>query len=148
MQHPASIGSLYTYLSLWIYWLYPLIKVKYWDKNIPLLFRMGLGARSRTLTDVGIMVIAKSCLNQTQHSGLTITANGHICHLTKNGVCVCLCCSQMCGSLNNTKCPLLLLAELKIVFTGREGLHRPLMSFRVDPLIEWRIKMHKATIGI
>lgn len=29
------------------------------------------------------MVMAKSCLYQTQRSGLTITANGHICHGTK-----------------------------------------------------------------
>lgn len=38
-----------------------------------------------SLTDVGIMVMTKSCLYQTQHSGLTMTANGHICHSTKMG---------------------------------------------------------------
>lgn len=108
----------------------PTVTVKHYDKNIPLwFFRVGLGARSRTLTDVSIMVMAKSCLNQTQHSGLTIAANGHICHGTKMGaLSVCAACVKcvfalcVCGSLNKTKkkSQLVLLAELKIVFTDRE----------------------------
>lgn len=115
---------------------------------MPLLFRLRLGARSGILTDVSIMVMAKSCLYQTQHSGLTITANGHICHGTKMCdlsvcaacvffmcVCVCLvfCICMACGfrrtqvsSLNKAKSQLVLLAELKIVLTDEERLHSPL----------------------
>lgn len=63
------------------------IKVKHEVENSPLLFRIGLGAQSRTLTDVSVMVMTKSGLYQTQHSGLTITAIGHICHGTKNRLC-------------------------------------------------------------
>lgn len=64
---------------------------KWEDKNITRLFRLGSRAQSGTLTDVSIVVMAKSCLYQTQHSGLTITANGHICHGTKKKCALSVC---------------------------------------------------------
>lgn len=86
-SYSALINSLYTYLRFWIYWL--LLSLLFYQntktKIFLFLFRLGLRARSGTPTDVSIMVMAKSCLYQTQHSGLTITANGHICHGTKMG---------------------------------------------------------------
>lgn len=145
MQHPTPINSLYTYLSFGIYRLFPPpATLKRWDKNIPLLFRTGSGAQSGTLTDVSIMVIAKSCLYQTQHSGLTITANGHICHATKMDVCVCVCSAWCVIHLTKQKAMWYLLAELKIVFYWQGKSTQSINElmgleddgFRVPPLIE------------
>lgn len=94
MKHPTLINiCVHLPQILDLLTAFPTSLSKQQDKNIPLLSRLGLGARSRILTDVSIMVMAKSCLYQTQHSGLTITANGHICHGTKIGaLSVCVAC--------------------------------------------------------
>lgn len=73
---------------------FPSCYQKWKVKNTTLLFRLGMRARSGSLTDVSIMVVAKSCLYQTQRCGLTIAANGHICHGTDmRALSVCAVCS-------------------------------------------------------
>lgn len=118
------------------------------NKIIPLLFRLGLGARKRILTDVSIMVMAKSCLYQTQHSGLTITANGHICHGTKMSVlsvcavcvfalfCICVVCVFLEDTFtqqNKSQLVPTCWAENSFLLTGKD--YSPLMML-VHPLIE------------
>lgn len=98
MQHSTLIDSLRTYLNLWIYRLLsPLtVQVSRHKKIFLFCYVQVWELTAGTLTDGSIMVMTKSCLYQTQHSGLTMTANGHICHSTKMSApsvcaaCVCV----------------------------------------------------------
>lgn len=98
MRHSTLINSLHTYLSARIYRLLsPLtVQVSRHKKVFLFCYVRVWELAAGTLTDVSIMVMTKSCLYQTQHSGLTMTANGHICHSTKMGApsvcaaCVCV----------------------------------------------------------